>query len=47
MITGDRTWLHYTPDQSSIHDNSSPSGKMFAEMGTIVLRGRFYAARES
>jgi len=31
--TGERVWLHYTPDQSSIHDNSSPDGKLFCGDG--------------
>ncbi|HVS54446.1 MAG TPA: oligogalacturonate lyase family protein [Opitutaceae bacterium] len=31
--TGERTWLHYTPDQASIHDNSSPDGTMFCGDG--------------
>jgi oligogalacturonide lyase len=31
--TGDRVWLQYGPDQSSIHDNSSPDGKLFCGDG--------------
>jgi len=31
--TGERTWLQYNPDQSSIHDNSSPDGKLFCGDG--------------
>ncbi|HVT87361.1 MAG TPA: oligogalacturonate lyase family protein [Tepidisphaeraceae bacterium] len=31
--TGDRTWLHYTPDMTSIHCNSSPDGKLFTGDG--------------
>ncbi|HEU6449559.1 MAG TPA: oligogalacturonate lyase family protein [Verrucomicrobiae bacterium] len=31
--TGQRIWLHYDPDQSSIHDNSSPDGKLFCGDG--------------
>jgi oligogalacturonide lyase len=31
--TGERVWLHYTPDQSSIHDNSSPDGKLYCGDG--------------
>ncbi len=31
--TGERVWYHYTPDQSSIHDNSSPDGKLFCGDG--------------
>jgi oligogalacturonide lyase len=31
--TGERVWLHYAPDQSSIHDNSSPDGKLFCGDG--------------
>jgi len=27
--TQERVWLQYNPDQSSIHDNSSPDGKLF------------------
>jgi oligogalacturonide lyase len=33
VLTGERTWLHYTLDMTSIHDNSSPDGKMFAGDG--------------
>ncbi len=31
--TGERTWYSYGPDQSSIHDNSSPDGKLFCGDG--------------
>jgi oligogalacturonide lyase len=31
--TGERIWYHYKPDESSIHDNSSPDGKMFCGDG--------------
>jgi oligogalacturonide lyase len=31
--TGERVWLQYGPDQSSIHDNSSPDGKLFCGDG--------------
>ena len=31
--TGERIWLQYDPDQSSIHDNSSPDGKLFCGDG--------------
>ncbi|HEY3763223.1 MAG TPA: oligogalacturonate lyase family protein [Verrucomicrobiae bacterium] len=31
--TGARVWLHYDLDQSSIHDNSSPDGKLFCGDG--------------
>ena len=31
--TGERVWLHYAPDQSSIHDNSSPDGQLFCGDG--------------
>jgi oligogalacturonide lyase len=31
--TGERVWYHYAPDQSSIHDNSSPDGKLFCGDG--------------
>ena len=31
--TEDRVWLQYGPDQSSIHDNSSPDGKLFCGDG--------------
>jgi len=31
--TGERIWYHYTPDQSSIHDNSSPDGTLFCGDG--------------
>ena len=31
--TGERVWYHYTPDQSSIHDNSSPDGTLFCGDG--------------
>ncbi|HEY1662942.1 MAG TPA: oligogalacturonate lyase family protein [Verrucomicrobiae bacterium] len=31
--TGKRVWLHYNLDQSSIHDNSSPDGKLFCGDG--------------
>jgi oligogalacturonide lyase len=31
--THERVWLHYTADQSSIHDNSSPDGKLFCGDG--------------
>lgn len=30
---GERVWLAYTSDQSSIHDNSSPDGKLFCGDG--------------
>jgi oligogalacturonide lyase len=33
VTTGARTWFHYRPDQSSIHDNSSPDGKLFCGDG--------------
>jgi len=31
--TGERVWYYYTPDQSSIHDNSSPDGRLFCGDG--------------
>jgi oligogalacturonide lyase len=31
--TQERIWLQYDPDQSSIHDNSSPDGKLFCGDG--------------
>lgn len=31
--TGERVWYHYNSDQSSIHDNSSPDGKLFCGDG--------------
>jgi len=31
--TGERIWYHYTPEQSSIHDNSSPDGQLFCGDG--------------
>jgi len=31
--TGQRVWLQYNPDQSSIHDNSSPDGKLYCGDG--------------
>ncbi|MEI8290992.1 MAG: oligogalacturonate lyase family protein [Verrucomicrobiota bacterium] len=31
--TQERVWLQYNPDQSSIHDNSSPDGKLFCGDG--------------
>jgi oligogalacturonide lyase len=31
--TGERVWYHYAPDQSSIHDNSSPDGTLFCGDG--------------
>ena len=31
--TGERVWYHYNPDQSSIHDNSSPDGTLFCGDG--------------
>ena len=31
--TGQRTWLQYNPDQSSIHDNSSPDGTLYCGDG--------------
>ena len=31
--SGERVWYHYTPDQSSIHDNSSPDGTLFCGDG--------------
>jgi len=31
--TGERVWYYYTADMSSIHDNSSPDGKMFCGDG--------------
>ncbi|MDR3456672.1 MAG: oligogalacturonate lyase family protein [Verrucomicrobiae bacterium] len=33
VATKERTWLQYNPDQSSIHDNSSPDGKLFCGDG--------------
>lgn len=33
LNTRERIWLHYTADQSSIHDNSSPDGKLFCGDG--------------
>ena len=31
--TGQRVWLQYNPDQSSIHDNSSPDGTLYCGDG--------------
>jgi len=31
--TKERVWLQYNPDQSSIHDNSSPDGKLYCGDG--------------
>jgi len=33
VATGQRTWLSYAPNESSIHDNSSPDGKLFCGDG--------------
>lgn len=33
VTTGGREWLEYGPDQSSIHDNSSPDGTLFCGDG--------------
>ncbi len=33
VATGRREWLNYASDQSSIHDNSSPDGKLFCGDG--------------
>lgn len=33
LMTGQRVWYYYAPDMSSIHDNSSPDGKMFCGDG--------------
>ena len=33
VVTKDRVWLQYNPDQSSIHDNSSPDGKLYCGDG--------------
>jgi oligogalacturonide lyase len=33
VATKQRVWLQYGPDQSSIHDNSSPDGKLFCGDG--------------
>ncbi|HVZ64384.1 MAG TPA: oligogalacturonate lyase family protein [Lacunisphaera sp.] len=33
VATGAREWLSYAPDESSIHDNSSPDGKLFCGDG--------------
>ena len=33
VATEERVWLQYNPDQSSIHDNSSPDGKMYCGDG--------------
>ena len=33
VATEERVWLQYNPDQSSIHDNSSPDGKLFCGDG--------------
>lgn len=33
VATQQRVWLSYGPDQSSIHDNSSPDGKLFCGDG--------------
>ncbi|HVW22464.1 MAG TPA: oligogalacturonate lyase family protein [Opitutaceae bacterium] len=33
VATGERIWYHYTPDQISIHHNSSPDGKLFCGDG--------------
>jgi oligogalacturonide lyase len=33
VATQERVWLQYNPDQSSIHDNSSPDGKLFCGDG--------------
>jgi oligogalacturonide lyase len=31
--TGERVWLYYAPEMGSIHDNSSPDGKLFCGDG--------------
>jgi len=33
VVTKERVWLQYNPDQSSIHDNSSPDGKLYCGDG--------------
>ncbi|MGA2229361.1 MAG: oligogalacturonate lyase family protein [Tepidisphaeraceae bacterium] len=33
VLTGERIWLHYTLDETSIHDNSSPDGQLFCGDG--------------
>jgi oligogalacturonide lyase len=33
VVSGERTWYHYTPDQISIHHASSPDGKLFCGDG--------------
>jgi oligogalacturonide lyase len=33
VVTGERVWYHYTPDQISIHHSSSPDGKLFCGDG--------------
>jgi len=33
VATGERVWLRYSPDMTSIHDNSSPDGKLFCGDG--------------
>ncbi len=33
LETQEHVWYHYNPDQSSIHDNSSPDGKLFCGDG--------------
>ena len=33
VATGQRIWYYYTPEQSSIHDNSSPDGTLFCGDG--------------
>jgi oligogalacturonide lyase len=33
VVTGERIWYHYTPDQISIHHASSPDGKLFCGDG--------------
>ncbi|HSY19706.1 MAG TPA: oligogalacturonate lyase family protein [Candidatus Acidoferrales bacterium] len=33
VSTKERTWLQYNPDQSSIHDNSSPDGTLYCGDG--------------
>ncbi|HWA85121.1 MAG TPA: oligogalacturonate lyase family protein [Opitutus sp.] len=33
VATGEREWLSYAPDETSIHDNSSPDGKLFCGDG--------------
>ena len=34
-----RVWLQYNPDESSIHDNSSPDGKLYCGDGDTHRRG--------